>query len=54
MKFIAACKRFFNQKPSQTLGEFVKEVKTLTPEDKQELKPLLEKELGGNDIIEDV
>ena len=52
MKFIVACKRFFDQRKGQTLGEFVKEVKTLTPEDRQELKPLLEKELG--DKIEDV
>lgn len=52
MKFIVACKRFFDQKPNQTLGSFVKEVKALTPEDKAEIKPLLEKELG--DKIEDV
>ena len=52
MKFIVACKRFFGLKEDQKLGQFVKEVKELTPEDKLELKPLLEKELG--DKIEDV
>lgn len=52
MKFIVACKKFFDKKPGQSLSNFLEEVKTLTPEDKLELKPLLEKELG--DKIEDV
>ena len=52
MKFVVACKKFFDKKPDQTLSGFLQEVKALTPEDKQELKPLLEKEL--DEKIEDV
>lgn len=46
MKFTVAAKKFFGLKPDETLFDFAKEVKALTQEDKTELKPLLEKELG--------
>lgn len=35
MSFTAACKEYFGYKPGQTLGEFMTEVKQLTPEDRQ-------------------
>jgi len=34
MSFTAACKHYFGYKPGQTLGEFMAEVKELTPEDR--------------------
>jgi hypothetical protein len=35
--FIAACREFFGMKFGQTLQEFAKEVKELTPEDRVEM-----------------
>ena len=35
--FVAACKNFFGMLPGQTLQEFAKELKALTPDDKAEL-----------------
>lgn len=37
MTFVAACKLFFGSLPNQTLVEFIKELKELTPDDKAEL-----------------
>src|SRR5712671_6267263 len=34
MSFTAACKHYFGYRPQQTLGEFMAEVKELTPEDR--------------------
>jgi len=34
ISFTAACKDYFGYKPGQTLGEFMNEVKELTPEDR--------------------
>ena len=34
MSFTAACKHYFGYKQGQTLGEFMAEVKELTPEDR--------------------
>ncbi len=45
MKFIVACKKFFDKKGGQTTREFMDEVKKLTPDDRRELTPLLENEL---------
>jgi hypothetical protein len=44
--FITAVKRFFGYKVGQTAGQFIAEVRQLTPEDKKELAPLLGKALG--------
>jgi hypothetical protein len=44
--FITAVKRFFGYKAGQTAGQFIAEVRQLTPEDKKELAPLLGKALG--------
>lgn len=33
-----ACKEYFGYKPGQTLGEFVAEVKELTPDDREYFK----------------
>lgn len=52
MKFIVASKKFFGQKKSETLRQFLDENNQLTLKDKQELVPGLEKELGVT--IEDV
>ena len=46
MKFVSACMKFFGRKPDQSLNDFLAETKKLTTEDKAELKPLLEKEIG--------
>lgn len=43
--FMTACKRFFGMKTGQTLLEFRNEVGALTPADRAEMKPHLEKEL---------
>jgi len=34
MSFTAACKQYFGYKQGQTLGEFMNEVKELTPSDR--------------------
>lgn len=44
--FIVACKEFFGFAPNQTLLEFKNEIKALTQADRDELAPLLAKELG--------
>lgn len=44
--FIVACKSFFGFLPDQTLMTFRDEISKLTPKDREELIPLLEKELG--------
>lgn len=44
--FIVACKDYFGFAPGQTLLEFKNEVAKLTPKDREELRPMLEKELG--------
>ena len=47
MKLTAALYKFFGRKPeTQTLQEFTEEVKRLAAEDKAELLPLLQAELG--------
>jgi len=46
-KFAAACFKFFGKKPAdQTLQDFAKEVKQLTPQDKADLLPELELQFG--------
>jgi len=44
--FMTACKQFFGQKPGQTLLDFRNEVGKLTPQDRGDMIPGLEKELG--------
>ena len=44
--FIIACKDFFGFLPGQTLFEFKNEVAALTPKDRAEMLPGLEKALG--------
>lgn len=44
--FIVACKAYFGFKPDQTLFQFKEEVSQLTQADREELAPLLAKELG--------
>jgi hypothetical protein len=51
MKFVSACMKFFGRRKDENLHEFLAECKQLTPEDRTELKPLLEKEIG--ETIED-
>ncbi len=46
ISFMIACIRFFGILENQTKLQFGQEVKQLTEKDRQELKPLLEKELG--------
>jgi len=52
MKFIVASKKIFGKREGQTLREFLDENNQLTPQDKQGLGPMLEKELDT--IIEDI
>lgn len=42
--FVVCLKKFFGLKPNQTLKEFVVEVKQLSPQDREELTEMLEKE----------
>lgn len=44
--FIVACKQFFGFKDGQTLLEFKQEVAELTPADRADMTPGLEKALG--------
>ena len=44
--FIVACKAYFGFKPGQTLLEFKTEVQALTAQDRLDMIPGLEKELG--------
>ena len=46
ISFMSACVQFFCAKPGQSKVQFGQEVKELTPEDRKELKPMLEAELG--------
>lgn len=46
ISFMAACKQFFGLLPGQTSLEFGQEVKKLTQEDRDEMRPQLEKILG--------
>lgn len=52
MSFAVACKKFFGLLPEQTVGQFVAEVKALTPEDRREMAPLLSVELGEEVLSE--
>jgi len=52
MKFIVACKKFFETSNSQTLQSFIKEINSLSDKEKGELKSDLEKEL--NTTIDDI
>jgi hypothetical protein len=45
MKLTTALMKFFGKKRDETIQEFADEVRKLTPEDKAELLPLIEKEL---------
>ena len=45
MGFIVACSKFFGIRPGQSLLQFAAEVRQLTDKDKDDLQPLLEKEL---------
>jgi len=45
ISFVSACVRFFKL-PGQTNLDVGKEVKALTPKDREELKPGLEQALG--------
>lgn len=38
MTITTACKSYFGYKPGQTLGEFMAEVKALTPDDREYFK----------------
>ena len=46
ISFMAACVRFFGTKEGQTKLQFAQEVKALTPEDRAEMTPGLEANLG--------
>ena len=46
MGFLVAAQKYFGRKPQQTLKEFAEEMKGLTQADRQELAPLLAKELN--------
>ena len=43
---MSACKEFFGLKEGQTALDFAKEVRTLSPADREELKPGLESAMG--------
>jgi hypothetical protein len=44
--FMVACKEFFGFLPGQTLSDFSAEVKKLTEQDRKEMTPGLEQNLG--------
>ena len=44
--FTMACAEFFGRLPGESLGDFAKELKELTDEDRAELRPMLSKALG--------
>lgn len=44
--FIAAAQAFFGRKSGQSLGDFTAEVKKLTPQDREDMIPGLEANLG--------
>ena len=46
MKFVVACQKFFGKRQEQTLSQLLEEVRQLTPKDREEMKPELEKALG--------
>ena len=46
MSFMSACKQYFGLLPDERPLEFGKEVKALTQQDREEMIPMLEKELG--------
>ncbi len=46
ISFMSACVRFFGVREGQTKLDFGKEVQKLTPQDRLDLIPGLEKELG--------
>lgn len=46
MGFIPACKKFFGFKSNQDLGQFRDECNTLTAQDRVDMVPGLESELG--------
>lgn len=37
LPFVTQCKEFFGMKPNETIGEFAKEIKELTDQDKMEI-----------------
>ncbi len=45
--FAVACKKYFGLLPGQKVGEFVREIKDLTDDDRREMAPLLSAELGA-------
>jgi hypothetical protein len=45
-KFVTACMMYFGKKPGQTLQGFMDEVRKLTPQDRDDLKGMLQAELG--------
>lgn len=46
MGFVPACKEFFGFAPGQSLMQFRDDVNCLTDADREELAPLLSKEIG--------
>lgn len=38
--FIVACREFFGMKPGQTLQDFAKEIRELTPDDRKEFQEM--------------
>lgn len=46
ISFAVAYKKYFELLPDQKLGQFIAELKNLTQKDREELAPLLAKELG--------
>lgn len=51
MKFVAAVNRYFG-KNGQTMAEFAAEIKNLTPKDRADMIPELEKALGETIEVE--
>lgn len=41
VSFAKACADFFGKKPGQKLQDFAQELRALTPEDREEMAPLL-------------
>lgn len=48
LTFMAACREFFGQREGTTALDFGKEVKALTPDDRKEMAPQLEKLLDAD------
>lgn len=50
MGFTIASRKFFGLKDGETLNEFIAEVRALTDKDREEMAPLIAKEIGVEEV----